>query len=404
MLIKKSKINKNTLLGKTALITGAGGGIGFQAARALAYLGAEIIIAEIDMDKGTHAQNAINSELGSNRVSFFPVDLSDERQIDNLCDFIKERYGFLDVLFNNAAITPMGAVDSVPVTDWDKSYAVNLRAPVLLAQKFLPQMKEKNSGIVAFVSSSGAAPYMGAYEVFKTAQVELCSTLSGELEDTGIITYAIGPGLVKTDTAQKAIETVSALMGMTLDEFYEMNEKHILDAETAGVGFALSVVNAEKYRGMEIGSIQALMDAGIFEDQDQDQDQADVSYPDISPTNAESLAPHIKNIVNTFNDQYNGWLQRNLFERQWVLRDFKKTVGMAADGFQKLMLTVLDLSEKGSYAAVAEHKPLLEKLKNYYARQHRLLQSYEKNPQKLKDNSQAILDWINELQAVIDML
>ena len=292
----------------------------------------------------------------------------------------------------------MGAVDSVSITDWDKSYAVNLRAPILLTQKFLPWMKKRNSGIVVFVPSSGAAPYMGAYEVFKTAQVELCNTLSGELEGTNIITYAIGPGLVKTETAQKGIETVSALMGMTLAEFYEMNEKHILDAETAGVGFALSVVHAEKYRGLEIGSIQVLMDAGIFEN------QRNTPHLDISSINAEALSSHIKNIASTFNEQYSGWLQRNLFERQWVLRDFKKTVGMAADSFQKHMLTVLDLNEKNNIAAITEHKLSFVKLKEYYIRQHKLLQSYEKNPEKLKENSQTILDWIRELQIVIDML
>ena len=398
MLIKKSNIDKGALAGKVMLITGAGGGIGFETARALAYLGAEVIIAEIDKDKGIHAQNAINDELGSSRVSFFPIDLADEKQIEDLYVFVKEKYGYLDVLFNNAAITPMGAVDSVSITDWDNSYAVNLRAPVLLTQKFLPWMKERNSGIVVFVSSSGAAPYMGAYEVFKTAQVELCNTLSGELERTNIITYAIGPGLVKTETAQKGIEAISALMGMTLAEFYKMNEKHILDAETAGVGFALSVVNAEKYRGLEIGSIQVLMDADIFES------QPDTLHIDTSTINAETLTPHIKNIVNIFNEQYSGWLQRSLFERQWVLRDFKKTVGMAADSFQKLMLTVLDLTERDCFATVAKHKCSFEKLKEYYIRQHKLLQSYEKNPEKLKENSQTILNWISELQIVIDML
>jgi NAD(P)-dependent dehydrogenase (short-subunit alcohol dehydrogenase family) len=398
MLIEKSKLSRDILSGKIILITGAGGGIGFEAARALAYLGAQIIIAEIDKDKGSHAQNIINNELGCNHVTFFAIDLADEKQIDALYDFVKEKYGFLDVLFNNAAITPMGAVDSVCITDWDKSYAVNLKAPVLLTQKFLPWMKERNSGIVAFVSSSGAAPYMGAYEVFKTAQVELANTLSGELEETNIITYSIGPGLVKTETAQKCIETVSALMGMTLGEFYEMNEKNILDAESAGVGFALSVVNAQKYRGMEIGSIQALMDAGVFES------QTDTSHTDISAIDTQALSLHIKSIVNTFNEQYSGWLQRNLFERQWVLRDFKKTVAMPADAFQKLMSSILDLSEAGNFTAVVEHKPSFEKLKEYYTRQHKLLQNYEKNPEKLKENSQVILNWISELQAAISML
>jgi NAD(P)-dependent dehydrogenase (short-subunit alcohol dehydrogenase family) len=68
-----------------------------------------------------------------------------------------------------------------------------------LLEKLLPGMLKRKSGTVVFVPSSGAAPYMGAYEVFKTAQVELCNTLAGELEGTGVITFSIGPGIVKTD-------------------------------------------------------------------------------------------------------------------------------------------------------------------------------------------------------------
>lgn len=398
MLIEKSKLKTDILSGKVILITGAGGGIGYEAARALTYLGADIIIAEINNDKGIQAQNAINNELHSDRASFFEIDLADEKQIDDLYDFIKSKYGSLDVLINNAVIAPIGAVDAVSISDWDRSYAVNLRAPILLTQKFLPDMKERNSGVIVFVSSSGAAPYMGAYETFKTAQVELCNTLSGELEGKNIFTYAIGPGLVKTEMAESAIETLSSLMGMTKKDFYEINEKHILDAETAGIGFAVSVVNAERYNGQEIGSIQALMDADIFEN------ETDAVSSNISSDDTEPISLHIKNIVRVFNEQYDGWIERNIFERQWVLRDFKKTVGTAADNFQKLMSSVLDLTQKKQFEKIAENKSYFEKLKAYYIHQHKLLQGYEKDPEILKKHSQVICEWIDELQALIDLL
>ena len=398
MLIEKSKLKTDILSGKVILITGAGGGIGYEAARALTYLGAKIIIAEIDKYKGIQAKNAINDELHSDRVSFFEIDLADEKQINDLYDFIKSKYGILDILINNATITPIGAVDAVSISEWDRSYAVNLKAPILLTQKFLPDMKERNSGVIVFVSSSGAAPYMGAYEVFKTAQVELCNTLSGELEGTNIFTYAIGPGLVKTETAESAIEIISSLMGKTTKEFYEINEKHILDAETAGVGFAVSVVNAERYNGQEIGSIQVLMDANVFEN------ETNSASSDTPIVDIESLSLHIKNVVCVFNDQYDGWTERSIFERQWVLRDFKKTVGIVADNFQKVMLSVLDLVQKKQFEKIPENKPYFEKLKEYYVHQYNLLQNYEKNPETLKKHSQVICEWIDELQVIIDLL
>jgi len=94
----------------------------------------------------------------------------------------------------------MGAIDVVPISDWDLSYAVNLRAPVLLIQKFLPSMKN-SGGIIVFNPSASVAGYMSAYEIFKSAQVELCNTLAEENPENDIIIYSVAPGFVKTDTA-----------------------------------------------------------------------------------------------------------------------------------------------------------------------------------------------------------
>ena len=254
MLIEKDLSLKNRLKDKVILLTGAGGGIGLEAAKAFGYMGAKVIIAEIDKQKLASAENSFITKFGENSADFYEIDLSDEKQIYRLVCYIIEKYGCLDVLFHNATITAMGAVEEVPVAVWDKSYAVNFRAPLLLTQLFLPVMKDRNSGTIVFVSSSGAAPFMGAYEVFKTTQVELCNTLFGELDNTNINVYSIGPGLVKTETAMKGIEVVSSRVGMTTEEFYQMNESHMLGVEEAGTGFALSVLMADKYNGQEIGS------------------------------------------------------------------------------------------------------------------------------------------------------
>jgi hypothetical protein len=259
-------------------------------------------------------------------------------------------------------------------------------------------MKEKNAGVIVFVPSSGAAPYMGAYEIFKTAQIELCNTLCGELEGTNIFSYTIAPGLVKTDTAQKAIETISPLMEMTVAEFYEMNEKLIMDAEEAGVGFAVSVVNAERYNEQEIGSIQALMDVGIIDGEPENEPSM------VSSGDMEAILPHIKNIVCLFKEQHEGWLQRSVFERQWILRDFKKTAGFSADGFFKEMTSLLSIAETGRLEKIIEYIPHLKKLKAFYLRQYELLKGYEKDPETLMNNSQIITGWVDEVQTTIDLL
>ena len=212
MLIQKANIEQDILQGANILLTGGAGGIGFETARALSFLGANVIIADIDKKKGRYAEKIINQETNSKRILFYYIDITNQTEINRLYKFVEKRYSFLDIIINNATITPVGAVDKTVIADWDKSYSVNLKAPVMLIQKFLPQMKAKNRGTIVFVSSSGASPYLGAYEVLKTAQVELCNTLTYELENSAINTFTISPGLVQTETAQKAIEIVSKNM------------------------------------------------------------------------------------------------------------------------------------------------------------------------------------------------
>ena len=120
--------------------------------------------------------------------------------------------------------------------------------------------------IVLLTGGGGGIGLEAAKALYKTSQVELSNTLAMELEGTNIHAYTIGPGLVKTETAAKAIKVVSGKMNIGVDEFYQMNSEHILDAESAGVGFALSVLNAHAYHGQEIGSIQVLSDFALLRD------------------------------------------------------------------------------------------------------------------------------------------
>ncbi|WP_346935746.1 SDR family NAD(P)-dependent oxidoreductase, partial [Clostridium sp.] len=374
----------------------AGGGIGFETAKALVYMGAKVIVAEIDKRKMLCAQRTLDGIFSKNSVEFYEIDLSDENQIYALVSHVKDKYGRIDVLFNNATMTAMGIVEKVSIDVWDKSYAVNFKAPLLLTQLALPLMKQKNSGTIVFVSSSGAAPFMGAYEVFKTAQVELSNTLYGELESTNIKVYTIGPGLVKTETAMKGIEIVSSHMGITTEEFYEMNENHILGVEEAGTGFAISVLMADRYDGQEIGAIQVLSDSGLLIKLDSKETTKSNDYQNIIPT--------VLNVVKVYKEQYSGWMKRNVFERQWVLRDFKKTVGYSADQFLEIMQHIQYVVINGKIQDISTYSSNFQKLMEYYKRQYTLLQGYEKNPEKLKEYSITLLNYIEDLKTICDNL
>ena len=398
MLIEKNKSLNNVLKDKMILLTGAGGGIGLETAKAFVYMGANVTIAEINREKGLKAEQYLNDNFSGNLADFYEIDLADEEQVGAMAEYIVKKYGCPYAVFNNATITKMGAIDEVDISFWDKSYAVNLRAPLLLAQKFLPAMKELKCGVIVFVSSSGASPFMGAYEVFKTAQVELCNTLAMELENTNVRTFTIGPGLVKTETAMNAIKIVAASMGMSTDEFYAMNSQHILDVESAGVGFALSVLGAETYHGQEIGSIQVLMDYNLTKNEGNSEVKTTTT---LNENTSEKMELYLLKILETFEEQYGGWRAMNIFERQWVLRDFKKTMGLSAEQALDKLKVANNNIHKGNFQLSFNEKVFLENLKEYWKHQLKLLQGYEKNKNKVNENTRIINGWILDIENVL---
>jgi NAD(P)-dependent dehydrogenase (short-subunit alcohol dehydrogenase family) len=401
MVISRLGLRPDALRGKTVVVTGAGGGIGFEAARALLWLGANVIIAEIDHQKGRKAEVTLEAEFGNDRVLFVQTDVGDEASVKNLYTLSMLAFGKVDAVINNATIAVLGEVKDLPIEEWDRSYHVNLRGPVLMAKAFLPDMSRRNHGAFACVSSTGTA-FLGGYETFKAAQVHLANTLEAELEGTNVIAYTIGPGLVPTETASKAVAQLAPQMGMTAEEFFVLNKGAVLSAEEAGAGFAVSVVFAEKFRGQEISSIQALRAADInFGAAQAEETQSEINaekrgYPEGHLRRAQALC---KAVRVTLKEQSDDWKRRSLFERQWVIRDFRKTAGMPVEEW----LETLRQLEENLQRGVISHPPLAN-LAAYYEHLAELAKGYEKDPTKLEENLRHVYRWREEVNELARML
>lgn len=388
LIIAQVGLKPNTLKGETIMVTGAGGGIGYEAVRALLWLGANVVIAEINMAGGKQAEEKLVGEFGTERILFIPTDVSDEASVKNLYRESLQRFGKVDGVINNATIATLGMVKDLPIEEWDRSYQVNLRGPVLMAQVFLPDMISRKHGTFVCVSSKGMA-YLGGYETFKAAQVHLADTLDAELEGTGVISFTIGPGLIPTETAVTAVNKLAPLMGMSVDQFYEINKGIILTVEEAGAGFAASIVFAEKFKGTEISSIQALKAADInFGSSETGQGWSGSPTP-----HREQAAEACEKVRRTLKEQSDGWKHRNVFERQWVIRDFKKTTGMSAEEW----LDALDSLMRALQGQGDIVKPPLEKLADYYDHLAELAKGYEKDTAKLEDNLRHVYGWRDEV-------
>jgi hypothetical protein len=271
-----------------------------------------------------------------------------------------------------------------------------------MAKTFLPDMIQRGHGIFACVSSTGTA-FLGGYETFKAAQVHLANTLDAELEGTGVMAYTIGPGLVPTETASKAVAKLAPQMGMTVEEFFTLNKSALLSVEEAGAGFAVSVLFSEKFRGQEISSIQALKAADITfgsametEEQPGELNTEKRKYSEAQLRQAQVLCEAVR---VTLKEQSEDWKHRSLFERQWVIRDFRKTAGMPVEEWLETLRQLGENLERG----VVTHPPL-EKLAGYYNHLADLAKGYEKDQAKLENNLRHVYRWrdeVEELEKVI---
>jgi NAD(P)-dependent dehydrogenase (short-subunit alcohol dehydrogenase family) len=397
-LISTGNFLPSTLSGQIAIVTGGGGGIGFETARALAWLGARVIIAEINKS-GKIAAERINQEMRIESAIFIKTDVGDEHSVNHLAKKVITQYGKVDILFNNATIAPLGAVKDLPFQVWDASYRVNLRGPVLLAKQILPGMIERNYGVFVSVTSEGLA-FMGAYECFKAAQLHLARTIDAELEGTGVITFTIGPGAVYTDTLKKSIPQLAGYYGKTIPEMELMFKEHIISVEAAGAGFAAAAALAAQFRGQEIGAKQALMAAGI-----QWTEESNIQIQThLTPEKIQSALSLCNRIRTTLDEQHKGWLERPIFERQWVLRDFKKQAGMPVEHWLETLDRLAYYLKSNDFDAIAKLYIPVTKLAQFYQHLQELAKGYIKDPQQLADNLQIVRGWQTEAEQLAELI
>ncbi len=392
MVISRSALEQGLLKGDVTVVTGAGRGIGYEASRSLLWLGANVVVAEVDGTNCFKATAELQREFGEERVIGVRADVGKEEDVANIARTAGEKFGHVDVVLNNATALTVGAVRDTGIDYWDKGYRVNVRGPVLLAKAFLPGMISRKHGVFACVSSSGAAPFMGPYEVFKTAQVELANTLAAELEGTGVYAYTVGPGIVRTPGFLEGGSKVAALMGMTTDQLLEMNKEVQLTIEEAGVGFAASVALAQKYNGSETSSVQVLRDIGIGTTK-KERAVASSGAPEVP-------VELLEKVVATYAEQSKGWKERNLFQRQWVYRDFKKQTGMSVDEMAAELAAVA--GSRSRTGLTRNSVDVLGKLSAYYRHQAELLRGFERDPKRLDEGLKEIQSWLDEIQDVIN--
>jgi NAD(P)-dependent dehydrogenase (short-subunit alcohol dehydrogenase family) len=191
---------------KTALVTGAGSGIGAEIARTFAKSGARVFLADRDENAGQKVSAEIVDSGGNSE--FIALDVTNETDWQHAADHISQGNNKLDILVNNAGIGHVGTIFQTTGEDLDKMYEVNVRGVFNSCKQFVPRMIESGGGSIINLASIGGVVGIVdrlAYCTTKFAVVGLTKCLALDHATTGLRVNCLCPGRVETPFVQARI-------------------------------------------------------------------------------------------------------------------------------------------------------------------------------------------------------
>lgn len=186
---------------KVVLITGATSGIGEATAKLFAEYGAFVVLVGRNKDKGEKIETEIKQK---NQEAFFiQCDVSNENEVKEMVVLVIEKYGKIDILFNNAGVMlPSKEIERMPVEDWKKSIDINLTGTFLVSRYVKPYLVEQKGTIINNGSIAGLQYYAAgrsyAYSATKAAVIQFSHQMAKNYGEEGVRVNCICPGIIQT--------------------------------------------------------------------------------------------------------------------------------------------------------------------------------------------------------------
>lgn len=240
------------LKGRVAVVTGGASGIGKAMAAAMIADGMQVMIADIEGKRLHHAANEIGAVAQV-------VDVTSAEQVAALADAVKQRFGRVDVVCNNAGIGPMAPLHELTLADWKWMLDVNLWGVIHGISSFLPMLRDNPDGghIVNTASMAALMPVPGlvAYCASKYAVIGLSEAMAEDLaaEGSSIGVSILCPGPVQTDlgtsTRNRPAGLAGALKDVKLEDSVQFQEQEVnwLSAEATAAMVVRAIRHKERY-------------------------------------------------------------------------------------------------------------------------------------------------------------
>jgi 3-oxoacyl-[acyl-carrier protein] reductase len=214
---------------RVAIVAAASKGLGKAVALGLAREGARVTIFSRDEGTIRTAGEEIGKETGA-EVLALAADVTREEDLKRVVDATLERWGRVDILFNNAGGPPPGKFDDFGDADWQRAFELNFLSTVRLTRLVLPTMRERRWGrIINSTSTSVKQPIDNLLlsNAIRSAVVAMSKTLSNDVAPLGITINTIGPGRIRTERLEQVDANAAKSRGVSLEEVRRQSEAQI---------------------------------------------------------------------------------------------------------------------------------------------------------------------------------
>lgn len=205
--------------GQVAFVTGAGSGIGRAIAEKFAALGVSVVVADLNLGGAEETVSKLTNPTGMQRHAALKLDVTKKADVQKAMDWVKENYGHLDILMNNAGVSSMRHLVDLTEEEWDLNFDVNAKGVFLVTQAAASLLK--NGGRIVNTCSMAAVkpdPTLPHYTASKFAVLGLTKAAALEFADRNITVNCVCPGFVKTSMQDREIVWEAEMRGVTPEE------------------------------------------------------------------------------------------------------------------------------------------------------------------------------------------